>query len=66
MKAIAILLVLGILFAVPMGTESAQQESDARQEKTATEDEDPQQQLEEFVPSEEISADRAISFPTDI
>ena len=66
MKAIVILLVLCVLFAAPMGTESAQQESDPRQEETGAPAADPQEQLEEFVPSEKISADRAISFPTDI
>ena len=66
MKAIVILLVLCILFAAPMGTESGQQESDSRQGDTGAAPEDAQEQLEEFVPSEKISADRAISFPTDI
>jgi hypothetical protein len=66
MKTIVILLVLSILFAAPVGTESGQQESDSRQAGTGVASEDAQEQLEEFVPSEEISADRAISFPTDI
>lgn len=57
MKAVVILLVLCILFAAPMGSESAQQEADP---------DETQERLEEFVPSEEISADSAISFPTDI
>jgi hypothetical protein len=57
MKAVAIALALCILFAAPMGTESGQQEADPA---------DPQERLEEFVPSEEISADSAVSFPTDI
>ena len=66
MKAIVILLVLCILFAAPMGTESGQQESESQQTDVGAAAEDPEEQLEEFVPSEKISADRAISFPTDI
>lgn len=64
MKAIVILLMLCVLFAAPMGTESAQQESDSPRKESAAVD--PQDRLEEFVPSEEISADSAIAFPTDI
>ena len=66
MKATVILLVLCILFAAPMGTESGQQESESQQTDAGAAAEDPEEQLEEFVPSEKISADRAISFPTDI
>ena len=66
MKAIVILLALCILFAAPMGTESAQQESASQGGESAAPAVDPQDRLEEFVPSEEISADLAISFPTDI
>ena len=66
MKAIVILLALCLLFAAPMGTESAQQESGSQGEESAAPAVDPQDRLEEFVPSEEISADSAISFPTDI
>lgn len=65
MKAIVILFVLCVLSAVPMGTESAQQEAGSAQEDSAAAV-DPQERLEEFVPSEKISADSAISFPTDI
>ena len=57
MKRSTYLLALCVLFAAPVGTESAQQQSETV---------DPQERLEEFVPSEEISADSAISFPTDI
>ena len=66
MKAIVILLALCILFAAPMGTETAQQESGSSDEEAGAAAVDAQERLEEFVPSEEISADRAISFPTDI
>jgi len=66
MKAIVILLLLCVLFAAPMGTESAQQESDSQPEESAAVAADPQERLEEFVPSEQISADSAIAFPTDI
>jgi hypothetical protein len=66
MKVCVILVVLCILFAAPMGTESGQQESSSGQAATGTTTAGPPEQLEEFVPSEKISADRAISFPTDI
>ena len=42
--------------AATNGGESSEQASESA----------PQQPLEEFVPSEEISADRAVSFPVDI
>jgi hypothetical protein len=66
LKALVILTLLCVLFAAPMGSESAQQESESSRQEGATESVDPQEQLEELVPSEEISADHAISFPTDI
>ena len=68
MKVVVILLMVGMVFAAPMGSSGSaqQQASGSAPEETAASAEDPQEQLEEFVPTEEISADRAISFPTDI
>ena len=66
MKAIVILLLMSILFAVPVGTGSAGQGAEADREQEGGSSSPPEERLEEFVPSEEISADRAISFPTDI
>jgi hypothetical protein len=64
MRASAILLLLCVLFSVPVGTGSAEQATDTASQEAAGAS--AEEQLEEFVPSEEISADRAISFPTDI
>jgi hypothetical protein len=59
--------------ATPKGSAPAQKESDTpapaakpTPTPTPTPTADPDRQLEEFVPSEELPADRAVAFPVDI
>ena len=55
--------------ATPKGSAPAQKESDTpapAAKPTPTPTADPDRQLEEFVPSEELPADRAVAFPVDI
>ena len=69
MKVLSMLLFLALLLATPAGPDAAQtpeqpaaEESEAATAAAAAEEE----ALKEFVPSEEVSADSAISFPVDI
>jgi hypothetical protein len=65
MKSLLLLLLLLLLATTPHGprsAEGAQAQAPQPDPTGHTVDED----LEEFVPSEEISADKAISFPVDI
>jgi hypothetical protein len=67
MKILVTLLLLLVLFAAPTGIDGSQQEApEPGGESSPGATAAPEEQLEEFVPSEEISADKAISFPTDI
>jgi len=63
MRIGAVLVAVLLLSAAPVGTEPAPGGSAAMRDPSGgvTEEE-----LEEFVPSEQISADRAIAFPVDI
>jgi hypothetical protein len=65
MRSLIVLLVFSVVFASPAGTGPAGDRPDSARGPTpggAVVEE----RLEEFIPSEEISADRAISFPVDI
>jgi len=65
MRSMIVLLVFSVVFASPAGTESAGERPGPARGPTpggAVVEEE----LEEFIPSEEISADQAISFPVDI
>ena len=57
MRAIAVCLLLLLLSVSPVGTGAAQEPPPAAETT---------EELEEFVPSEEIRADSAVSFPVDI
>jgi hypothetical protein len=57
MRALAVCLLLLLLSVSPAGTGAAQEPPP---------DEETAEELEEFVPSEEIRADSAVSFPVDI
>jgi hypothetical protein len=58
------LIVFALLF-VPFATPLAPEPETAARERTAAQAEE-DEALEEFVPSEKIPADSAISFPVDI
>ena len=53
-SALILLLLTGALLALASSTESTEPGSG------------PQEQLKEFVPTERVAADRAVSFPVDI
>jgi hypothetical protein len=70
MKLLSVLLFLVLLLATPVGPGAAQappttpesESGEVAEEAELSEEE----ALEEFVPSEEVPADSAISFPVDI
>lgn len=63
MRVLTAVLILIMLAAAPAGgaSEQASAEGEQGQETPVSEEE-----LEEFVPTEEVPADSAISFPVDI
>ncbi len=63
MRIVVVLLLLAVLFATPVGTDRARAQAGI---SAGAEQSEQEEELDEFVPSEEISADRAISFPVDI
>lgn len=63
MRVAAVLLAVLLLSAAPVGTEPAPAGQAAAQTPPGAAYEE---ELEEFVPSEEVSAERAIAFPVDI
>jgi hypothetical protein len=73
MRILSVLLFLALLAATPAGPraerDSAQAAEGAGQSETPPQTEGSstaEEELEEFVPTEELSADSAISFPVDI
>jgi len=70
MKLAAIVLLLALTLSVPAGTDpvtrSAAPGEAAAASGTADETETEDETMEEFVPSEALSADTAVSFPVDI
>ena len=64
MRSVLIVLVL-TLITTPNAPHSADGAA-AQGQEAASESPAIEEELEEFVPSEEISADKAISFPVDI
>ena len=66
-KVLSILLFLALLLATPAGPGAAQTPAPpATEESEAATTASEEEALEEFIPSEEVSADSAISFPVDI
>jgi hypothetical protein len=66
-KILSMLLFLTLLLASPAGPGAAQApEEPATEESEAARAAAEQEALEEFVPSEKVPADSAISFPVDI
>ena len=66
-KILSVLLFLALLLATPAGPGAAQTpEAPAAGESEAAAAASEEEALKEFVPSEEVSADSAISFPVNI
>jgi len=66
-KVLSSLLFLALLLATPAGPGAAQtRETPAAGEGPAASASSEEEALEEFVPTEEVPADSAISFPVDI
>ena len=66
-KILSMLLFLALLLATPAGPGAAQTpEQPAAGESEAATTASEEEALEEFVPSEKVPADSAISFPVDI
>ena len=60
MRSLLLFTALLVLSASPAGTDTPSPQTDASAQAAA------EQELEEFVPSETIGADSAVSFPVDI
>jgi hypothetical protein len=58
--------VVALMATAPVGTESPASGADGTSQAEPARESAAPQPLEEFVPSEQISADRAVSFPVDI
>ena len=66
-KTLSVLLFLALLLATPAGPGAAQTpEKPAAEENEAARAAAEEEALREFVPSEKVPADSAISFPVDI
>ena len=66
MRVLSILLFLTLLVATPAVPPVARESAQATEGATEEEAVDTEEILEEFVPTEELPADSAISFPVDI
>ncbi len=62
MKVVVSLLLIALLFAIPTGTGAEEPQSQAAGDPEEQQPDAP----EEFIPSEDLPADSAISFPVDI
>ena len=58
MRILVVLALVGFLSAVPVGTEAPEGEPPGTEES--------EKALEEFIPSEKVSAEGAVAFPVDI
>ena len=66
-KTLSVLLFLALLLATPAGPGAAQTpEQPAAEESEAARAAAEEEALREFIPSEKVPADSAISFPVDI